>query len=117
MEVYHGSPDFRRGVRPPDLDRRRHTFDPRTYRYNYQSERRYHWRPYARPCGWFYHRWIFGDVLPPAFWTQDYWITEFLNFGLPIPHTGYVWVRYSDDALLIDVEAGSILQVIYGVFY
>ena len=33
------------------------------------------------------------------------------------PPYGYVWVRYGDDALLVDVDTGEILRVVYGVFY
>jgi hypothetical protein len=28
-----------------------------------------------------------------------------------------VWVRYGNDALLVDVESGQILSVEYGIFY
>jgi Ni/Co efflux regulator RcnB len=38
-------------------------------------------------------------------------------FGLLIPPYGYVWVRYGDDALLVDTRTGMVLQVRYGVFY
>jgi len=32
------------------------------------------------------------------------------------PPDGYVWVRYGDDALLIDEYSGDIIQVEYDVF-
>jgi Ni/Co efflux regulator RcnB len=36
--------------------------------------------------------------------------------GLIDPPYGYVWVRYGPDALLVNVENGLILSVMYGVF-
>jgi Ni/Co efflux regulator RcnB len=33
-----------------------------------------------------------------------------------VPPAGYEWVRVGDDALLIDVNTGEVLQAEYGVF-
>lgn len=93
------------------------TFRRDDFRHNYYSQRRFHWRPYVPPRGWYSHRWLFGEILPPIFWGRDYWISDFWQFGLPIPPAGYVWVRYGEDALLVDRNTGEILEVIYGVFY
>jgi Ni/Co efflux regulator RcnB len=117
VKTYRGPTNYRSGVRAPTLDQRRRAIDPNTYRYNYQSEIRYRARPYVRPKGWYQHRWISGDILPNLFWTRNYWITDFWLFGLPIPPSGYVWVRYGSDALLVQIRTGLILQVIYGVYY
>lgn len=114
---YAGPTNYRSGVRPPRLEQRRREIDPNTYRHNYQSENRYRTRPYVRPKGWYQHRWISGDILPALFWTRTYWITDFWLFGLPIPPSGYVWVRYGPDALLVQIRTGLILQVIFGVYY
>jgi Ni/Co efflux regulator RcnB len=48
---------------------------------------------------------------------QDYWLTDFYDFGLTPPPPGTVWVRYGDDALLIDEYNGEVIQVAYNVFY
>jgi Ni/Co efflux regulator RcnB len=48
---------------------------------------------------------------------RDYWLTDWWMFDLPIPPYGYEWVRYGDDALLINTYTGQILEVEYGVFY
>jgi hypothetical protein len=37
--------------------------------------------------------------------------------GGGIPPYGYEWVCYGDDALLVNVYTGEILQVVYGLFY
>ena len=55
-------------------------------------------------------------MLPTLFWTRDYWINSYWLYDLPAPPYGYVWVRYGDDAVLVDVETGYILQVVYGLF-
>jgi Ni/Co efflux regulator RcnB len=36
---------------------------------------------------------------------------------LPDPPYGYVWVRYGPDAMLVAVDNGQILSVVYGLFY
>lgn len=117
VKPYAGPTNYRSGVRPPKLEQRRREVNPNTYRYNYQAKQRYRFRPYVRPQGWYWHRWISGDILPTFFWTRTYWITDFWLFGLPIPPHGYVWVRYGSDALLVQIRSGVILQVIYGVYY
>ena len=117
VKPYSGPANYRPGVRPSKLEQRRREVDPNTYRYNYRAEQRYRSRPYVRPQGWYPHRWISGDILPALFWTRSYWITDFWLFGLPIPPSGYVWVRYGSNALLVQINSGVILQVIYGVYY
>jgi Ni/Co efflux regulator RcnB len=47
-----------------------------------------------------------GDRLPREYWAQNYWLNNYLNFGLIAPPDGYVWVRYGPDAVLIDERHG-----------
>lgn len=86
-------------------------------RANVHAPRRFHWRAYVHPAGWYAHRWVYNEVLPIAFYASDYWITDYGQFGLVIPPPGFVWVRVGDDALLIDRETGLIVRVVYDVFY
>ena len=104
------------GQRPPLWDHYRH-FDRQSWEGNISSEHRYRWHSYHRPNGWYYRRWVFGLTLPSFFWTRDYWIDDYWMFRLPDPPYGYVWVRYGNDALLVNVETGFILRVVYDVFY
>jgi Ni/Co efflux regulator RcnB len=106
---------YRPGQRPPDWQAHRN-FDRAPWQRNFNAERRFRWQPYQRPPGWYARRWAFGMILPSLFWTQPYWITDYGQFGLADPPYGYVWVRDGDDALLVDVQSGYILQVIYGLF-
>jgi Ni/Co efflux regulator RcnB len=74
-------------------------------------------RAYVQPAGWYPHRWVYGERLPRAFFAPDYFILDFTAFGLMAPWDGYEWVRYGNDALLIDVETGEVIRVEYDVFY
>ena len=106
---------YRQGKAPPVM-KTRERFDIHSWQRNFRAEKRYHWKPYRKPHGWYYRRWVFGMILPSLFWNQDYWIADYNNYGLPNPPYGYVWVRYGDDALLVNVRSGYILQVVYGLF-
>jgi len=86
-------------------------------RKNITATRRFHAGIYHAPPGYHYQRWGYGQFLPAIYWGRDFWITDFLAFGLFAPPPGYIWVRYGPDALLIDEYTGEIIQVDYGVFY
>ena len=105
------------GMRPENWNNRPRNFDRRFYEHNFHAENRFHYGYYRRPYGWYYRRWSYGEYLPQIFWSQDYWLTDWWLFDLPIPPYGYEWVRYGDDALLINIYTGQILEVEYGVFY
>ena len=107
---------YQPGHRPPDWAQRHGNFDRHSWQRNFRAHRRYRWRPYRRPHGWYYRRWEFGMILPLIFWTRDDCILDYWEFGLPDPPYGFVWVRYGDDALLVNVRSGYILQVVYGLF-
>jgi len=104
------------GTRPPNWSNYPRTFDRGTYQRNRSATRRFHWQSYNQPSGYYYRRWVFGQIFPRIFWAQDYWLTDYWMFDLPVPPYGYVWVRYGDDALLIDKRTGVVLQVVYGLF-
>ena len=55
--------------------------------------------------------------MPPQYYGRDYWIDDFLAFGLFAPPPNLIWVRVGDDALLIDRETGEVIQVARDVFY
>jgi len=106
---------YQPGHRPPDWNSHRN-FDRGAWQGNEQAQRRYHWNSYQRPPGWYYRRWTYGMILPSLFWGRQYWIDSYWTYGLSDPPYGYVWVRYGDDALLVNVEDGDILRVIYGLY-
>ena len=91
--------------------------DISSYHKNVTAERRFHYGEYRAPPGYQYRRWSYGERLPQGYYAQDYWIPNYLNFGLPWTPDGCEWVRYGPDALLVDIDTGEIIQVEYGVFY
>lgn len=93
-----------------------HNFDRHAFQRNVTAPRHFHVGAYMRPHGWYSHHWTYGEILPALFWAQTYWLTDFYDYGLDAPPPGFVWVRDGDDALLVDMSTGEILQVDYGVF-
>jgi Ni/Co efflux regulator RcnB len=115
-EPHEGPRGYQRVTEPHGWDARPASVDRGAYQHNYQAARSYHIGPYRRPPGWTAHRWGYGEILPRAYWTPQYLIADYWLFALEVPPTGYEWVRDGNDALLIDVNSGEILQVEYGVF-
>lgn len=110
--------NYQPGHRPSDWDQRNHGVNFHNYQWNRTAQVRYHYgHSYVPPHGYYYKRWVYGQVFPTIFWTQNFWLTDYYSFGLDNPPYGYVWVRYGPDALLVNVYNGQILSVEYGVFY
>lgn len=87
-------------------------------RRNVTASHHYHYRggAYHGPSGYSYRRWTFGMTLPSIYWANNYWIDDYYDYGLAPPPPGCVWVRYGDDAVLIDESSGEILEVVYDQF-
>ena len=92
-------------------------YDPRTYPRQWHSPQRYRGYNYRPPPGFYSRSWVFGDILPRTWWTPDYRLNSWWDYGLPIPPIGYEWVRVGDDALLVDVYSGRVVQVVYDIFW
>ena len=86
-------------------------------RLNVQSSRHFRHGDYRAPRGYQARHWTYGDRLPRAYFVRDYWILDFLMFGLFEPPPDLIWVRVGNDALLVDRYSGDIVQVDYDVFY
>ncbi len=86
-------------------------------RRNTQATRRFHGGNYRAPQGYQARHWSHGERLPRGYFAQNYWISNFVMYGLFAPPANLVWVRVGNDALLIDRDSGEIVQVQYGVFY
>jgi Ni/Co efflux regulator RcnB len=108
---------YRPGVQPPLWNRYRADFNIHKYQRNYIAARRFHYRPYIWPAGVSYRRWVYGQIFPRPLWVQDYWLTDYWMYGLIDPPYGFVWVRYDDDAVLLSVQTGLIIRVVYNLFY
>jgi len=108
---------YRPGHQPPQWQQYHRDFNPHSYQWNRTSNQRYHYQTYQRPHGWYAQRWVYGQILPRLFWSQNYWLTGYYNFVLIDPPYGYVWVQNGNDALLVDVQNGQILSVEYSIFF
>ena len=89
----------------------------KAYQRNARAPRRIRIGVYNRPAGWYSHRWVYGERLPRGWFAANYYINDFLSIGLVAPPYGYQWVRVGNDALLVDVETGEVVQVDYDAFY
>jgi Ni/Co efflux regulator RcnB len=83
----------------------------------FESRERFRGGYYRPPYGYYSRAWGFGDFLPRPWFAQDYWMDNFLDFDLPYPPPGFVWVRVGPDVLLLDRFTGRIVQVVRGIFW
>ena len=57
-----------------------------------------------------------GYRLQPNYYEQQYWFDPGM-YGLPYPPPGTQWVRYWNDALLVDMYTGQVVDVIQNFFW
>jgi len=115
-EPHPGPRGYERVTEPHGWNTRPATVDHHVYEHNFQASRSYHIGVYHHPHGWVAHRWVYGEVLPRAYWAAPYILADYWLFGLEIPPVGFEWVRDDTDAILVNISTGQILQVEYGVF-
>jgi Ni/Co efflux regulator RcnB len=115
-EPHPGPKGYQRVTEPHGWNARPKTVNRTEYRHNFNAARVYHIGPYHAPEGWAPHRWVYGEILPRAYWAAPYLIADYWLFALEVPPVGYEWVRDGADALLVSTTTGEILQVEYGVF-
>jgi len=115
-ESHEGPKGYARVTEPHGWNTRPQTIDRGAYQHNFQAARTFRIGPYHRPHGWVAHRWVHGEMLPRAYWAPQYLLADYWLFALEVPPAGYEWVRDDDDALLVNIATGEILQVEYGVF-
>lgn len=86
--------------------------------YRGNSFSRYRASPYRWPrAGYSSYRWRAGALLPSTFLLREYFIDDYYDLGFGPPPPGAEWIRVGDDALLVDIYTGEILEVVPGVFY
>ena len=64
-----------------------------------------------------YRRLGIGFFLDGGFFGANYWINDPGMYRLPPAYGPYRWVRYYDDALLVDTYSGEVVDVIYDFFW
>lgn len=112
-QTWNGHDNDRRWSRDWRQD---HRYDWRNYRNAHRSV--YRMRPYYAPYrGYYYQRLSIGFYLDSLFFGQDYWIGDPGYYRLPPVYGPYRWVRYYDDALLVNIYTGEVVDAIYGFFW
>lgn len=93
-------------------------------RYNWNSYRQvnrgaYRLPRYYAPGGWGYgyRRFSIGATLSSVLWGENYWIDDPYAYRLPDAYGPYRWVRYYDDAMLVDLRSGRVVDVVYEIFW
>ena len=91
-------------------------------RYDWHNHRRHHRSLfhlgfYFDPYGWGYQPFSIGWRLWPSYYSSRYWINDPWMYRLPYAPPGYRWVRYWNDALLVDTWTGEVVDVIPSFFW
>lgn len=131
--------DWRRD-RDGDRDWRRHRDGDRDWRRgrdgrhrwdrDWRHDRRYDWSSYRNryrtlfrlgryydPYGWSYRRFSIGYGLWPSYYGSSFWLDDPWRYRLPPAYGPYRWIRYYDDALLVNIHTGQVVDVIHNVFW
>ena len=87
--------------------------------YNWRKRHRslFHLGFYYDPFGWGYMPYSIGWRLWPSFYSSRYWIDDAWRYRLPYAPPGYRWVRYWNDAILVDTWNGQVVDVIHNFFW
>ncbi len=97
---------------------------------NWRHDNRYDWHNYRNrhrsllhvgfyydPFGWDYQPYQIGWRLWPSYYSSNFWINDPWQYRLPYAPPGTRWVRYYDDAVLVDMWSGQVEDVIYNFFW
>jgi hypothetical protein len=92
------------------------------HRYDWQDWRRHHRSHfhlgiYYDPFGWSYRPYSIGWRLWPSYYSSRYWISDPWEYRLPYAPPGYRWIRYWDDAVLVDTWSGQVVDVLPNFFW
>lgn len=105
--------------------------DYRRWNANWRSSSRYDWYGwrnrypsyfqvglyYSPYRNYSYRRLRIGYLMDALFFDEDYWIADPSYYRLPEAYGPYRWVRYYDDAILVDIYSGEVADVIYSFFW
>ena len=92
-----------------------HRYDWRGHRDHHHSL--FHLGYYYDPYGWGYRRFSTGFNLWPSYYGSSFWLNDPWQYRLPPAYGPYRWVRYYDDALLVNIYTGQVVDVIYSFFW
>jgi Ni/Co efflux regulator RcnB len=72
---------------------------------------------YMGPQGFVYRPVVIGFRFDPIFYSSRYWINNPFNYRLPPAGYGMRWIRYGNDAILINMRTGRVVQVYRDFFW
>ncbi|MBC2668632.1 RcnB family protein [Novosphingobium piscinae] len=118
----------------PDWSTRREGWSSRGERgwdRQWRQDRRYDWRSwrnghreiyrvgrYTPPFrNYAYRRLGIGIIIDNGFFGSRYWINDPWMYRLPPAFGPYRWIRYYDDALMVNIYDGQVVDVIYDFFW
>ena len=120
----------RAGTQPPVRLGSRWRDSNHRWRGDWRSDRRYDWRNHRRrysslfnfgfyrdPFGWGYQPFSIGWRMWPSYYSRSYWLNDPWQYRLPYAPPGYRWIRYYDDAILVDTWDGQVVDVIRSFFW
>ena len=90
-------------------------YDWHNYRHRHRSL--FHFGFYYDPFGWGYQPYQIGWRMWPSYYSSNFWINDPWQYRLPYAPPGTQWVRYYDDAVLVDMWSGQVEDVIYNFFW
>lgn len=119
------------GWRNPGRDRQNWN-DRRNWSRGWRTDNRYDWNRYRQtnrnvyrlpryypPSGYHYgyQRFSVGLTVGSMLYGSSYWINDPYSYRLPPAYGPYRWVRYYNDALLVDLETGEVVDTVYDLFW
>ena len=116
---------------PPPVSVRPATNPPVQWSSNHwRKDRRYDWYKhrnkywwlfqlgwYNDPFGWGYQPYGIGWRMWPSYYSSHYWLSDPWQYRLPYAPAGTRWIRYWDDAVLVDLWSGQVVDVVYNFFW
>lgn len=128
VEVRHRTDGNFSGV--PTVERRDRDSNHRRWSSDWRRDNRYDWRNYRSrhrslfrlgryydPYGWNYRRFSIGFSLGSSYYGSNYWLDDPWMYRLPPAYGPYRWVRYYDDALMVNIYTGQVVDVLYNFFW
>ena len=116
--------------RDRDDRRSRYSGNDRRWSSDWRRDRNYDWRShrnynrsayrlgyYRDPYGSRYRRFSIGFSLFPNYYQSNYWLSDPWQYRLPPAYGPYRWVRYYDDALLVNIYTGQVVDVEHNFFW
>jgi Ni/Co efflux regulator RcnB len=108
-ELHGDRGDIRDARRELHEDRRDRRQDWRDYR---ETHRAVYRRPaYVGPHGYAYRPVAIGHRFEPVYYERRYVIADPWTYRLPPPLGWTRWVRYGDDAVLVNIRTGRVVEV------